>query len=192
MNCQSFRAQHFAFVDLALPDEANDAMLHHREACDACDRFDNAVRRGLLLVRNLPDVRLSTAFGSRLEAKLRAARLAETEFQRANLLSRPATLRTTMVVAASLLGMLYLAERGAQESTRPEIASGSLADMHGVAHVPGDPRPMPRIYSAPLRSPAVVTVVSMATNAEWMSPMPSVAAPSAFAPAMLETVAFVR
>ena len=192
MNCQTFRAQHVVFVDLALPDEAYDAMMQHREVCDPCDRFDNAVRRGLLMVRNLPNVRPSAAFGSRLEAKLRVAHLAETESQRANLLNRPATVRTMMMVAASLLGMIYLVETGARGSARSELATGSRADLRDVARAPEGPRPMLRIYSAPLRSPAVVTVVSMASNAEWMSPIPSVPAPSAFAPAMLETAAFVR
>lgn len=192
MNCQRFRAQHLAFVDLALPGQDHDAMMQHREVCDACDRFDNAVRRGLLMVRNLPDVRPSTTFGARLDAKLRAARHAETEAQRAGLLSRPATMRTMMVVAASLVGMIYIAEFGVQGSARSAASLAAVADLSSTGRPLERPRPTPRIYSAPLRSPAVVTMVSMASNAEWMSPVPSAPAPSAFAPVMIEAVAFIR
>ena len=192
MNCPSFRDQHLAFVDLALVGEAHDAMMQHREVCDACDRFDTAVRRGLLIARNLPDVRPSTTFGSRLDAKLRVARLAETELQRANLLSRPATLRTMLIAAASLFGVIYLAEPGTRGSTAPNTNVASVANAPDFTAASVARRPMPRIYSAPLRSPAVVTMVSTASNAEWMSPPPGVPAPSAFAPISIETVAFVR
>ena len=191
MNCQAFRVQHQEFVDLALRDDVHDAMMQHRETCDACDHFDNAVRRGLMVVRNLPKLRLSTTFGSRLDAKLRAARLAETESQRAAMAPRPATVRTMLVAAASLFGMIYLAEPGAHGSNQADMTAAAAA-MRSAASAAQAPRPMPRIYSAPLRSPAVVTVVSTASNAEWMSPTPGIPASPAFAPTVIETVAFVR
>lgn len=192
MNCQTFRTQHLAFVDLALQDEAHRAMTLHRDTCDACDSFDSTVRRALLVARNLPDVRPSSAFSTRLDAKLRAVRLVETASQRANPVSRPATLRTMMVVAASLLGMIYVAERGAGGSDRAGMTEAVTVDGRDLTRAAEKPRPMPRIYSAPLRSPAVVTVVSTASNAEWMLPTPGVPAPSAFAPVVIEAVAFVR
>jgi hypothetical protein len=105
---------------------------------------------------------------------------------------RPASLRTMVAVAASLLGILYVADRGVAGRTAGELATQSAQAATEVARASMRPRPMPRIYSAPLRSPAVVTVVSMASNAEWMSPPPSAPPPPVFAPVMVETVAFVR
>ncbi len=47
-------------------------LLEHLRACAACARLDAAVRRSLLLARNLPDIQPSPDFLERLEARLRA------------------------------------------------------------------------------------------------------------------------
>ena len=45
-------------------------MYGHLEGCPRCARFDTTIRRGLLVVRNLPTVQPSRDFLPRLEARL--------------------------------------------------------------------------------------------------------------------------
>jgi len=74
MDCRHFRNQHVAFVDNLLPDTELVAMQRHVLECEACARHDTAVRRGLLIFRNLPPIEPSRDFATRLEARLARAR----------------------------------------------------------------------------------------------------------------------
>ncbi len=46
-------------------------MQRHIAECECCERHDTAVRRGLLIFRNLPPIAPSADFSARLNAKLR-------------------------------------------------------------------------------------------------------------------------
>ena len=81
MDCRHFRNQHLAFLDDALPDVELVAMQRHLTECEACARHDTAVRRGLLVFRNLPPIEPSEHFAVRLAARLEQARR-EIELQR--------------------------------------------------------------------------------------------------------------
>ena len=81
MDCRHFRNQHLAFLDDALPDVELVAMQRHLTECEACARHDTAVRRGLLVFRNLPPIEPSENFAARLAARLEQARR-EVELQR--------------------------------------------------------------------------------------------------------------
>lgn len=81
MDCRHFRNQHLAFLDDALPDVELVAMQRHLSECEACARHDTAVRRGLLVFRNLPPIEPSENFAARLAARLEQARR-EVELQR--------------------------------------------------------------------------------------------------------------
>lgn len=72
MDCREFRNKHVGFVDDTLPAVEMEAMRHHLEACRPCARRDTAVRRSLLLVRNLPCIEPSPDFMARLNDRLRA------------------------------------------------------------------------------------------------------------------------
>lgn len=72
MDCREFRNKHVGFVDDTLPAVEMDAMRRHREVCVCCARHDTAVRRSLLLVRNLPCIQPSPDFMARLNDRLRA------------------------------------------------------------------------------------------------------------------------
>lgn len=71
MDCREFRNQHVGFVDDTLPAVDMDAMRRHRDVCFTCARHDAAVRRSLLLVRNLPCIEPSPDFMARLNDRLR-------------------------------------------------------------------------------------------------------------------------
>jgi anti-sigma factor RsiW len=70
MECREFRNKHVAFVDDLLSAVEMDAMLRHLAACPRCSRQDTAIRRSLLLVRNLPTIQPSRDFVQRLNVRL--------------------------------------------------------------------------------------------------------------------------
>ena len=71
MDCRRFRDNHLAFLDDALPAVEVVVMQRHIAECDRCARHDTAVRRGLLLFRNMPAIEPSADFGERLNARIR-------------------------------------------------------------------------------------------------------------------------
>jgi anti-sigma factor RsiW len=70
MDCREFRNNHVAFVDDLLPACEMNAMQQHLRTCTRCSRQDIAVRRSLLLVRNLPPIQPSPEFMARLNQRL--------------------------------------------------------------------------------------------------------------------------
>jgi anti-sigma factor RsiW len=70
MDCREFRKKHLEFVDQTLTDAEFVAMQAHLAECPCCARHDTALRRGLLIFRNLPPVEPSPDFISRLNARL--------------------------------------------------------------------------------------------------------------------------
>lgn len=72
MDCREFRNKHVAYVDDLLSGIDMRDMRRHLDSCRRCSRMDTAVRRSLLLVRNLPNVEPSPDFMARLNARLEA------------------------------------------------------------------------------------------------------------------------
>lgn len=70
MDCREFRNKHVAFVDDVLPAIDMEAMRRHLTRCIKCSRQDTAIRRSLLLVRNLPTIEPSADFMNRLSVRL--------------------------------------------------------------------------------------------------------------------------
>jgi len=70
MDCREFRNKHVAFVDDVLPAIDMEAMRRHLTRCPKCSRQDTAIRRSLMLVRNLPTIEPSAEFMNRLSARL--------------------------------------------------------------------------------------------------------------------------
>ncbi len=87
MDCREFRNKHVGYVDDTLSAVETEAMRKHRDACPACSRHDTAVRRGLLLVRNLPRVEVSADFMARLNDRLRNMPAADQVSARASVIS---------------------------------------------------------------------------------------------------------
>jgi hypothetical protein len=71
MRCRTFRKTHTAYVDGRLNETRSQAMRAHAQTCGPCGRLDVAIRRGLLVARNLPPVQPSANFMLRLEDRLR-------------------------------------------------------------------------------------------------------------------------
>jgi Putative zinc-finger len=72
MRCSEFRERHLPFVDGTMSDADVVAMQLHLSECHECARRDTALRRGLLVFRNLTPVEPSPDFATRLHARLRA------------------------------------------------------------------------------------------------------------------------
>jgi hypothetical protein len=70
MDCREFRTKHVAFVDDLLSAVEMRAMQSHRANCPRCSRHDTAIRRSLLVVRNLPPIEPSPDFMVRLNQRL--------------------------------------------------------------------------------------------------------------------------
>lgn len=70
MDCRAFRERHVGFVDDTLAVVEMDEMHAHVRACPRCSRHDTAVRRSLLIARNLPRIEPSPDFMVRLNARL--------------------------------------------------------------------------------------------------------------------------
>ncbi len=74
MDCSTFRENHAQFVDGLVADEELVAMQRHAAECGPCATHDAAIRRAILLFRNMPVIEPSAEFSSRLQARLRAER----------------------------------------------------------------------------------------------------------------------
>jgi hypothetical protein len=70
MDCRAFRENHIGFVDDTLPAVEMEVMHRHLRSCVRCARHDLAVRRGLLLVRNLPPIEPSADFMTKLSGRI--------------------------------------------------------------------------------------------------------------------------
>jgi hypothetical protein len=70
MDCREFRHKHVPFVDDVLPAIDMEAMRRHLTRCPKCSKQDTAVRRSLMLVRNLPTIEPSADFMNRLSVRL--------------------------------------------------------------------------------------------------------------------------
>ena len=72
MDCKEFTNKHAAFIDDTLPGFQMAAMREHLTECVRCSRRDAEVRRALLLLKNLPPIRVSDGFEARLHARISA------------------------------------------------------------------------------------------------------------------------
>lgn len=70
MDCREFRNKHVAYVDDLLSAVDMEAVRRHLSTCSRCSRQDTAVRRSLLLVRNLRPIEPSPDFMRRLNARI--------------------------------------------------------------------------------------------------------------------------
>jgi hypothetical protein len=104
MDCRAFRENHVGFVDDVLPAVVMEELHRHMQSCVRCARHDLAVRRGLLVVRNLPTIEPSADFMSRL-----TDRIAELQSTGGAVEMTPAYRLTTGVFAALAAGLTLFA-----------------------------------------------------------------------------------
>jgi anti-sigma factor RsiW len=70
LSCRDFLEGHTEYVDGVLPERLEERFERHLERCSACQRYDQVVRRSLLMARNLPDILPSATFHERLQTRL--------------------------------------------------------------------------------------------------------------------------
>ena len=115
-------------------------MQRHVAECGSCARHDAAIRRALLLFRNMPRIEPSSEFASRLEARLRAERKEQrARAQTAGYGGRGA--RTLAVAGAGLLaaGLAIFAVVG----VGGHVPAMSVLTLSPVVIAAAAPRPRP-------------------------------------------------
>lgn len=105
MDCREFRDRHLAFVDNTLSDVELVSMQRHLAECVRCGQHDTAIRRGLLVFRNLPTIQPSSDFAERLNSRIRQVHSADLH---AKLYSGPGT-GSFMLAAAGVVAVGFLA-----------------------------------------------------------------------------------
>ncbi|MBK5187863.1 MAG: hypothetical protein JJD97_06425 [Gemmatimonadaceae bacterium] len=105
MDCLEFRNQYLAYVDQTLPQTAQSAAGAHLASCSMCARHDLAMRRGLMVLRNLPSVQPSSDFYDRLTTTLHRMERAEARAAR----FRGPGLGSFTAAAAGVVGIGFLA-----------------------------------------------------------------------------------
>ena len=173
MDCSAFRRHHVAYVDDTLPGDLVAASARHAAECPACARHDAAVRRSLLVARNLArdaaPLECSADFAARLEARLAPVR-AECEQRRAGgrVAARDAAVPDDWApswreLAATRLAAFapgHLADVPARLRTRPKMAGAAAllaltagATFHPTRHDDGPLTGATAAAMAPFGSP---------------------------------------
>jgi hypothetical protein len=136
--------------------------------CRECDRHDTIVRRGILLMRNLPSIRPSAEFGARLSARLRAEAVAGAAVARLPWLPRPPRLaQFASLAAAALVLALGLAR----------VFGGQQSGVYRMAPVVAS---KPLRSASPFATPALVATVPTGMSI-WPAIMMASQAPERFA-----------
>jgi anti-sigma factor RsiW len=147
MRCGEFLKNHVAYVDDLLAGAEMEAMDRHRAACASCARRDAAVRRSLMLVRNLPVVHPSPDFYKRLELRIReGAMLEDRRPSRAYVPS----IGNFAALAAGLAAVGYVAVQAARGAMH-----SAAAPSPAVASVTA----LPDAATLSFQTPALATVV---------------------------------
>ncbi|HEU4642269.1 MAG TPA: zf-HC2 domain-containing protein [Gemmatimonadaceae bacterium] len=176
MDCREFRDRHSNFVDGMLSDAEAVAMQLHLAECERCARHDTAMRRGLLVLRNLPAIEPSADFLDRLNDRLRQLKQADA---RAAMYRGPGVgsfmaIATGVVMAGFLAAALLNSAAPARDLTLAPVVA-----MH-------PPAPPP-----PLMSSGFVASASAGLPV-WPAAMMGVQAPVHFASAELQFPAWSR
>jgi hypothetical protein len=74
MDCGTFRENHGVLLDESVSDAELAELRRHLDECATCAAHDTAVRRALLLFRNMPSIEPSSDFSVRLHERLRRIR----------------------------------------------------------------------------------------------------------------------
>ncbi len=135
MDCREFREKHFAFVDDTLAGvELVGAQMHLTE-CEECSRRDATVRRSLMLFRSLPRIEPSPDFSERLEAKLRALKLADAAAgSGGGTRSLGAAVMITSAIMLAYIGISLRQVDTAQDlALPPVVATATASDAFAVS-----------------------------------------------------------
>ena len=175
MDCREFREKHVGFVDDTLPAIDMEDMQRHLRACPRCSRHDTTVRRGLLIVRNLPRIEPSPDFMARLNERLE-------DLQRVAMTAEvPSPYRLTSGSFAAVAAGLALIGYVALETMHRFASPAALTLPPVVATAPESP-------ASPLSSPAYLAGISTGMPV-WPAVMMVEQAPQHFADVELQQAA---
>lgn len=154
MDCREFRNKHVAFVDDLLPAIEMQAMAGHRAICSRCSRHDTAIRRSLLVVRNLPPIEPSPDFMARLNQRLEQLDPAA----RVDFVSPRPHLPSAGALAALAAGVVAVAYMAVE--TSHYFTTGAALAPSTIASAPVAPvMPMLEPVGAPIANSAFVASV---------------------------------
>jgi putative zinc finger protein len=148
MDCRQFRDKHVAFVDDVLPATEMRAMQQHRAVCAGCSRHDTAIRRSLLLVRNLRPIEPSPDFVAKLNKRLaQLGPAAQIDVVSPRPLLPPSA--AFAAIAAGVIVVTYMAIQTSHYFARPiETPTVAVASEAAPVLPPLEPGPAPMANAA--------------------------------------------
>ena len=191
MDCRTFKANHLAFLDDTLEERGLVAMERHLAECEACTRHDAAIRRGLMVLHNLPPIEPSPDFRTKLSARLREERVAmEREAiaaRRTDTLIRVPRFGIFGATAASLLFASTLAI-GATYWNADRLSIDAVhAPVLAAAPLPDEP-----MMDAPLVAPPVLVAAASSGMPVWPAALLVDQTPMQLVTAELRTISEAR
>jgi len=183
MDCRSFRGNHLAFLDGALDDAALVAMQCHLAECEACAEHDTAVRRSLLVFRNLPPIEPSADFQARLNKRLDAVRRA---MQAAQAIPphRGPGLGTFVATATGVMAAGFLLTAAFDWTAPPR-------DLALAPVIASRPAEVAEFATPPAPNPAIIASVSSGM-AVWPAALIAEQAPVHFASSQFHLASWTR
>lgn len=174
MDCRDFQENHFAFVDDTLPGVELVGMQMHLLECEKCAKQDAAVRRSLMLFRNIPLIEPSADFSARLNQRLELVRAEDAS---AAVLGRSrkfaAAIALTSVVMLGYIGLSLRQVDFPQDIVFPPVVAS-----------------IPEPASSPMTSPGTAMVASVPAGLPmWTAALFAEQAPVHFASIDLTTAA---
>src|SRR5262249_35788623 len=135
MDCREFRSKHVAYVDDLLAIVEMEGMRAHLGRCPACARQDTAIRRSLLLVRNLPPIEPSPDFMRRLNSRLAEIGPPPRYAARNSLFFSMPAMGTFAAIAAGIGVVAVMSFRTAHYVAPAQIASAPVAASASVVAI---------------------------------------------------------
>jgi hypothetical protein len=174
MDCRDFQENHFAFVDDMLPGIELVGMQMHLLECEKCAKQDAAIRRSLMLFRNLPSIEPSPDFSARLQQKLDVVRAADmAAVQSGGSRKFAAAIAFTSVVMLGYIGLSLKQVDFPQDIILPPVVASS-----------------PEPATSPVTSPGTAMVASVPAGLPmWTAALFAEQAPVHFASIDLTTPA---
>lgn len=181
MDCREFNQKHVAFVDDLLPGIDLVRMERHLLECEKCAHQDTLIRRALLVVRNVPEIRASDDFSERLQARLRTVRMESRYTDRATGHPRLTTFAAvaTGVIAAGVLSVTMMQST---EVSRDLTLAPVIASLPEISSEP---------YSSPL-APGAMMVSASTGIGIWPAVYAAEQAPLHFAASELRLVNYTQ
>ena len=159
MDCRSFKKKHDAFLDDTLPGIETIEMQDHLRGCSRCSRHDAEIRRSLLLLRNLPPLRVSPDFAERLKARIAVEQQIQTTVAPSPSYGRGPSMGAFLGVACAVLAVGILSLSVANRNDSSQTVYAVTAARSEAATVAEDP-----VKTVESNATAPAYVASMSTG----------------------------